>query len=297
MNKTRLLILALLTTLILAACANEPAPAGEPFVETVVVEATAVPVESAPVPTDEPGVEEVAVEEMVEETAVTQTDIATVDEEGNTDIDQTALTATLAANPVEELSQAEIASILFMREEEKLAHDVYITLYEQWGLNIFQNIANSEQTHTDAVLTLINRFGLQDPVGTNGVGVFANQDLQALYDQLTAQGSESIANALKVGGAIEEIDILDLEESIGATSNTDIITVYESLLKGSRNHLRAFVSTLAQQTGDVYEPGYLSQEAYDAIILADIESGGGGNGQGGSGQGGNGKRNERGGNN
>ncbi len=295
MNKKRLLILALLTTLILAACANEPAPASEPVVEEAVVEATAVPVEPAPAPTDEPVVEEMAVEtaveETVEETAVTETDITVVDEEGLTEIDQTALADTLAANPVSGLSEDEIASILFMREEEKLAHDVYITLYEQWGLPIFQNIAGAEQSHTDAVLTLIDRYGLTDPVVANGIGVFVNQDLQALYDQLVAQGSESISSALRVGGAIEEIDILDLEESIAVTNNADIITVYESLLKGSRNHLRSFVSTLAQQTGEVYEPGYLSQEAYDAIVSTAIESGGNGN------RGGNGKGNGNGGNN
>ena len=70
-----------------------------------------------------------------------------------------------------------------MREEEKLAHDVYVTLYAQWDLPIFQNISRSEQTHTDAVKTLIDRYGLTDPASSK-VGVFTNPDLQALYNDL-----------------------------------------------------------------------------------------------------------------
>ena len=86
------------------------------------------------------------------------------------------------------LSEEEISDLLFMREEEKLAHDVYSYLYEQWGLNVFQNIANSEQTHTTSVLALLNQYGISDPVEGLNAGQFANSDLQNLYDQLTAQG-------------------------------------------------------------------------------------------------------------
>jgi hypothetical protein len=182
------------------------------------------------------------------------------------------------------LTSAESEALLYMREEEKLAHDVYVTLYTQWGLAIFQNISNSEQTHTDSVKTLIERYGLQDPAVGNEVGVFTNATLQGLYDQLVAQGSLSLSDAIKVGAAIEEIDILDLEARIAQTDKVDIIIVYESLLKGSRNHLRSFVSTLQTQTGETYQPQYLSPEAYNAIVGTAIESGGNGKGQGGPGQ-------------
>ncbi len=142
------------------------------------------------------------------------------------------------------LSEDEGAALLFMREEEKLAHDVYVTLYDQWGLRVFRNIAASEQKHTDAVAALLDAYGLEDPTVGNAVGEFTNPALQALYDDLVAQGSVSAAEALKVGVTIEELDIADLEQRIAETDNADIQLVYRNLLAGSANHLRAFSSTL-----------------------------------------------------
>lgn len=185
-----------------------------------------------------------------------------------------------------ELSAEEAAALTYMREEEKLAHDVYVTLYAQWGLPIFQNISQSEQAHTVAVKTLLDRYGLSDPA-SGAVGVFTNSELQVLYTELVTRGSQSLAEALKVGAAIEEIDILDLQARLAQTDNADIQQVFNNLLNGSYNHLRAFVSALQTQTGETYQPQYLSAEAYQAIISASMERGGNGNG-GGSGQGGNG---------
>jgi hypothetical protein len=197
--------------------------------------------------------------------------------------------ANLPAASSGELSAEEAEALLFMREEEKLAHDVYVTLYEQWGLQTFQNIAASEQAHTDAVKALLDRYGLDDPA-TDQVGVFTNPDLQALYTELVARGSQSLAEALKVGGAIEEIDILDLQERLAQTDNADIQQVFNNLLKGSTNHLRAFVNSLQAQTGETYQPQYLSAEAYQALLNGTTggqggRRGGGGNGQSGHGRG------------
>ena len=100
----------------------------------------------------------------------------------------------------------------------------------------------------------------------NARGVFTDPELQALYDQLVAQGSESLSSALRVGAAIEEIDILDLEERLAQTAQPDIVQVYQNLLAGSSNHLRAFVSVLEQQTGETYQPQYLSQTVFDEIL-------------------------------
>ena len=200
--------------------------------------------------------------------------------------------------PTDELNDSEIAALFFMREEEKLAHDVYVTLYDVWGQQIFLNISKSEQTHTDAVKRLLDQYGLPDPVDTNGVGVFTDSDLQALYDQLVEQGGQSLVDAFSVGAAIEEIDILDLEERIAQTENADIIQVYERLLNGSYNHLRAFVSNLERESGESYQPQYMSQTAYDAIINSTSETGhgqGNGSGSGHNGGQGNGSGNGHGG--
>lgn len=200
-------------------------------------------------------------------------EVMVVDEAGVSTVDQAALDGALSQLDPAELTEAEAADLLYMREEEKLARDVYLALYEQWGLAILQNIANSEQTHTEAVRTLIDRYGLADPAADSPAGAFANETLQALYAQLTAEGRQSLAAALRVGATIEDLDITDLQAAVGQTGKADIVLVYENLMKGSRNHLRAFVSTLQRQTGETYEPQYLDQAAYDDIISATVERG------------------------
>ena len=187
-----------------------------------------------------------------------------------------------------ELSEEEKADLTFMREEEKLAHDVYTTLYTTWGLDIFNNIAASEQTHTDSINALLSAYGIPDPVTNNAIGVFTNPELQALYNQLIATGSNSLVDALKVGVTIEEIDILDLYEALAHTDEANIERVYNSLLAGSENHLRGFISTLENQTGEIYIPQYLSQASYDAIIgsSSSTQQGAGSQDQGGGSRGG-----------
>ena len=125
----------------------------------------------------------------------------------------------------------------------------------------------------EAVKTLIERYDLADPAEGKGVGVFVDETLQGLYDQLVAEGSQSLADALRVGAAIEEIDIIDLQEYIQRTDKEDIKVVYENLTKGSRNHLRSFVSTLSRRTGETYQPQYLDQATYDAIAGSETERG------------------------
>ncbi|WP_448811855.1 DUF2202 domain-containing protein [Agromyces bauzanensis] len=130
-------------------------------------------------------------------------------------------------------------ALLFLIEEEKLAHDVYVTLGDQWGSNIFTNIADSETTHQELVAPLLDARGIADPRSTE-VGVFTDPDLQALYDDLMARGSTSLAEAIQVGIVIEEKDITDLSAAIAAEDEADVVSVLERLLAGSENHLRSF---------------------------------------------------------
>ena len=175
--------------------------------------------------------------------------------------------------PAEELNQGEMDGLIFMREEEKLARDVYIVLYAKWGQRIFNNISQSEQRHMDAIKLLLDKYELDDPVKMDSVGVFQNEVLQGLFTTLTEQGSASLPEALKVGALIEEIDILDLQKELDENvDNQDIIFVYQNLLKGSRNHLRAFVRNLSRQ-GVEYAPQKLSEEAYSIIINSEWERG------------------------
>ena len=208
------------------------------------------------------------------------------------EIDLAALRVNIGISDLHDLTPEEIDGLVFMREEEKLARDVYLTFHDLYNTNIFTNIAGSEQVHTDAVLILLDRYEITDPVGDNAIGVFVNDDLQALYNDLVASGNESLENALYVGCAIEEIDILDLMEHMSHTHYKDIILVYQHLLDGSGNHLRAFVPQWEQLTGQVYEPRFMSEDLFESILNASGGSGnghgggGGGNGGGGNGHGG-----------
>lgn len=170
------------------------------------------------------------------------------------------------------LSAEEIAGLYYMREEEKLAHDVYLALYTQWNAQVFNNIAQSEAQHTEAVRRLILAHGLEDPAATTAPGVFVNADLQALYNQLVAMGQPSLVDALKVGCLVEETDIRDIEvRKDQVIGEPDIVQVYGNLLCGSRNHLRAFNSQLVKQEA-VYVPTVLTQDEWDAIALSPNES-------------------------
>jgi hypothetical protein len=137
------------------------------------------------------------------------------------------------------LTEKEKATMLFMREEEKLARDAYIVLYEQWKSAVFANISVSEQRHMDAIKNLIDKYGIQDSASSQ-IGSFNNQELQLLYDDLITKGKQSLLDAFEVGKLIEETDISDLEAAIAETNKADIDRVYGNLLSGSESHLSAF---------------------------------------------------------
>ncbi len=178
----------------------------------------------------------------------------------------------LSALPYEDLSEEEISGLTYMREEEKLSRDVYAALGDVWGHWVFTRIVRSEQRHMEMVGQLLTKYGITDPVTDNTVGVFSDEGLQLLYDELVEAGSVSVAEAFRVGATIEDMDIDDLMDRLNQTNNVDIKTVYQNLMKGSRNHLRAFVYQLALQ-GGTYEAQFLSTEELAAITSAAPERG------------------------
>jgi len=170
----------------------------------------------------------------------------------------TVVTAALSADEARELT--------YMREEEKLARDVYLSLSEQWQAVIFSNIASSEQRHMDALEKKLEIYNLADPVvNESTIGEFTNPDLKALYATLLESGSITLIDGLRVGATIEEIDINDIQSAIELTSHIDVITVYQNLQEGSKNHLRAYVKSL-EVLGVTYTPQHISQELFDAIM-------------------------------
>ncbi len=168
------------------------------------------------------------------------------------------------SNETNALTQQEKDMLIQMREEEKLARDVYDYLYNKYGETVFDNISNSEQSHMDNILTLLNKYNLPDPALPTP-GEFSNTDLQNLYNQLIATGDLSLIDALKVGATIEDLDIYDLEEFSNMTDKADILDVFGKLTCGSRNHMRAFYGQIQAQNA-TYTPQYISQTEFDDIV-------------------------------
>lgn len=167
--------------------------------------------------------------------------------------------------PYENVDEVEISELLFMREEEKLARDVNQEFYDMYAIPVFLNISKSEQQHTNAVLSLITKYNLEDPITNDTRGIFINSDLLKMYNDLIELGNDDIIEALKAGALIEETDIIDLEEAIEKTDNEDISTIYTNLRNASYNHLKAFVAQLKFR-GVTYEPALLGADIYNDII-------------------------------
>lgn len=188
------------------------------------------------------------------------------------------------------LDANEVTHLVFMREEEKLARDVYITLGLRFPeLQIFGEIDDSEQRHTCAVCDMLKKYGIEDPNTNDNVGVYTG-DLygpyfKQKYAELVERGSRSPLDALYVGAYIEELDMIDInycpEEVIKLnnrirsssdcgkfyTDNPDVQRLYTSLLEGSESHLRAFVRNVERRIGEgAYQAQVLSQAQVDEIL-------------------------------
>lgn len=157
--------------------------------------------------------------------------------------------------------------LLDMLEEEKMAGEIYQTLYEKWEHHSFKNIGSAEQRHLERVKKLAESRGLKIPetVTSGATGVFQNASLQKLYHQLLERGNKSLVEALKVGALIEETDIRDLKAAIAGTKDTTAIKLYTALMQGSENHLRAFTRNLDRQ-GITYAPLILADKDFQAIL-------------------------------
>lgn len=162
------------------------------------------------------------------------------------------------------LSAAEVSDLVFMKEEEKLARDVYSALYKKWGTRIFSNITSSEETHMQEVISLLKYYNIADTTVLTE-GEFNNPELQVLYSQLVAKGSTSLEEAFATGALIEDLDIKDLTEFLTQTTNQNIISVFTEIRSGSYNHINSFVSQLAS-VGVTYSPTYITQAEFDTII-------------------------------
>jgi hypothetical protein len=147
---------------------------------------------------------------------------------------------TVVAPVTAPLTAAETTNILRMRQEEKLARDVYRVFAEMWKTQIFTHIAEAEQRHMNAVGLLVTKYGLTDPVTDDTIGVFSTPEFTTRYTTLTQSGAKSLLDALKAGLQMEQADAADLKKALAETDKSDIQWILGNLQRASSNHLRAF---------------------------------------------------------
>jgi hypothetical protein len=167
--------------------------------------------------------------------------------------------------PKQDMSQSEEKELLYMREEEKMAHDVYSMMYDRWGLRPFYNIMGAEERHMASIKSMIDKYAFTDPVKDINTGAFTNSEIKKLYAGLLEQGNKSELDALKAGAEIEEVDIKDLIQAIKDTDNNDIKFVYNNLLNASGNHLRAYMRNIERRGGS-YTQKHLDTKTFEEIL-------------------------------
>ena len=188
------------------------------------------------------------------------------------------------------LDYNEQTHLIFMREEEKLARDVYMELGAMYpDHSIFGRIDDSEQRHTDAVKAMIEKYGIEDPNTNDNVGVYTGEDygwyFTEKFSELVERASISELEALYVGAFIEELDMMDINQcpriivetdngindasECGRvyTDNADVANLYASLLDGSDSHLEGYVRVIEKYIGEGnYQAQVLPQAQVDELL-------------------------------
>lgn len=182
-----------------------------------------------------------------------------------------------AFNPQTEVNTAALMAdekqwLMFMREEEKLARDFYMEMYNAWGLSIFVGMSKEEKEHLNSLLEIFRMYFLPDPIGIDTPRSYANNYLANVHNSLYNQGIQSIKDGLKACALQEEINILDLDSAIKSTQKRNIQKVYSELQRDSFNHLRSFARCL-ETMGERYQAVKLPQQTVDAIILDVMDRG------------------------
>ena len=170
-------------------------------------------------------------------------------------------------------SEEERAMLVHMCEEEKLARDVYRVMFDRWGSQVFSKISNAEERRMAALEGRLGYYRVPDPIPDDATGAFSSTPLANTYLELVDWGMKSEKDAFMVGAYVEERDILDLKHSIRLSQQPDLLALYGRLMRGSRNHLRAFVHQL-ENLGYVYQEQLMEQSEVDAIVDSPVELGG-----------------------
>lgn len=171
------------------------------------------------------------------------------------------------------LSTQQKNHIIQLYEEEKLAQNLYVQFYDKHGYKPFSHHSEAEARHMQAVADVLVQYELEVP--ENPEGVFNNKEYQKAYNEWLPKGMADGKDALYIAAYIEEMDILDLMDAIAQIAETDDIkNMYEQLLAGSENHLRAYNKFIFKELGITYQPQLMDKVLFDIIIAGGSGHGG-----------------------
>ena len=167
--------------------------------------------------------------------------------------------------PTYSLTQQNKNDLAFMGNEERLAYNVYMNLYNYHNNNgneikqLYNISSGSEVKHIETVRDLVNKYNIKPedltvldsaPVASSTTDQSDLPDdkygvahIQTLYNDLMAKGESSVQDALEVGCMIEVTDINDLNPKIQNAIDSgakDLEDAFSFLRDGSYNHYWAF---------------------------------------------------------
>ncbi|MDZ4059371.1 MAG: DUF2202 domain-containing protein, partial [Bacteroidales bacterium] len=204
----------------------------------------------------------------LEETLNTELEVISVAADGTTTFVTTNLCPVF--DTTAELTANEIEFLYAVREDEKLARDVYTYFFDKFELAPFSRIAKAEANHIAAVERLLYFYSITYPA-VGPVGEFKDGDRKAYYESLINKGDTAL-EAYKATAYLEEKDVADYTLVLGSIQNPNIKMVIENLIKGSSNHLRASVRQV-NALGGTYAPAFLTQEKFEEIVNSSFING------------------------
>jgi len=176
----------------------------------------------------------------------------------------------IMASRAEPLGADEQRDLQRIREQRKLARDLYWDLAKHWGSLVLVRLGAAEQAHLNALDTLLDHYDLSDPVAGPAVGESGDPKFHALHAQIVEVGHRSEMAASQAGLLVEEMSLSDLAAARARTRRPEIAAVYDDLLRDSRNHLRALFRQMQRFEGE-YVPQSLSLSDFEAIVWTQPE--------------------------
>ncbi len=174
--------------------------------------------------------------------AVAQTDVDLLDMHGS--ISSRSLSARLRPLSVDSLTAEEFHDLRALREGQKVMRDLYAVWQGRWKTPLFGNFAAAEQTHMDAMLRLLMRHQMNDPVVSKPLGAFKDSTFVRLFDHSSTSAAKSLNDCYLVACSLEEADILSLDTCLLHSKAADLRLVFSVLQQASAMHLATLRSHL-----------------------------------------------------